>query len=112
MIQELIDFISSTIAGGIMGNAAYDGLKKVLGSNFEKLSSFIKNDEKEKFEGALEILLENKTLKAEILALKNGKLVDGSLNKITNSHVDVKLGKSGTMSKSINKVKNSTIKIK
>jgi len=112
MIQELIDFVFSSMAGGMIGNFAYDGLKKVLGSNFEKLSSFIKNDEKEKFEGALEILLENKTLKAEILALKNGKLIDGSLNKITNSHVDVKLGKSGTISNSINEVENSTIKIK
>ena len=81
-MQELIDFVSSTITGGVIGNAAYDGLKKVLGSNFEKLSSFIKNDEKEKFEGALELLLENETLKEKIEALKNGN----SITTINQTH--------------------------
>ena len=112
MIQELTAFVFQSMTGGIIGNAVYDGLKKVLGSNFEKLSSFIKNDEKEKFEGALELLLENETLRAEIEALKNGKSIDRSLNQIKNSHVDIKLGKSGTISDSINEVEDSIIKIK
>jgi len=112
MITELTDFVFSSIAGGVVGNAAYDGLKTILGSHFEKLSDYIQNKEIEKFKGALELLLEDETLKNQIEALKSGKVIDKSLNEIENSDVDIKLGKNGSICDSGNKIKDSTIKIR
>ena len=53
-MQEIIQFVSNLITEGV----AYDSLKVILGSSFNKLTSYLSNNEKEKFEGALEILLE------------------------------------------------------
>ncbi len=37
-MQEIIIFVSTAIAGGVVGNTTYDGLKVVLGSSFDRLS--------------------------------------------------------------------------
>ena len=73
-MQEIVQFVSTSIASGVVGNVAYDGLKVILGSSFDKLSSFLSNNQEKKFEGALEILLEqNKELKQQIIELQQGK---------------------------------------
>lgn len=75
-MQEIIQFVSTSIASGVVGSVAYDGLKAILGSSFDKLSSYLVNDEKAKFEGALEMLLEqNEELKQQIIELQKGNSV-------------------------------------
>mgnify|MGYP003543921895 CR=1 FL=1 len=71
-MQEIIQFVSNSITGGV----AYDSLKVILGSSFNKLTSYLSNNEKEKFEGALEILLEqNEEMKQQIIELQKGKSI-------------------------------------
>ena len=71
-MQEIIQFVSNLITEGV----AYDSLKVILGSSFNKLTSYLSNNEKEKFEGALEILLEqNEEMKQQIIELQKGKPV-------------------------------------
>jgi len=73
MSQELIGFVYSAIGGGV----AYDSIKKLLGNSYEVLKSYVKNEDKEKFEGALELLLtQNKELKVQIEDLKKGKTIN------------------------------------
>ena len=71
-MQEIIQFVSNLITEGV----AYDSLKVILGSSFNKLTSYLSNNEKEKFEGALEILLEqNEEIKQQIIKLQQGKSI-------------------------------------
>ena len=73
-MQELIQFVSTSIAGGAVGNFAYDGLKAILGSSFDRLSIYLSNNQIAKFEGALEILIEqNEELKKQIDQLQKGE---------------------------------------
>lgn len=81
-MQEVITFVSTAIAGGVVGNTTYDGLKIVLGSSFDKLSSYLSNNQEAKFEGALEMLLEqNEELKKQIIELQKGNslTIDNSI---------------------------------
>lgn len=71
-MQEIIQFVSNLITEGV----AYDSLKVILGSSFNKLTSYLSNNEKEKFEGALEILLaQNEEIKQQIIKLQQGKSI-------------------------------------
>ena len=71
-MQEIIQFVSNLITEGV----AYDSHKVILGSSFNKLTSYLSNNEKEKFEGALEILLEqNEEMKQQIIELQKGKSI-------------------------------------
>ncbi len=66
-MKEIIEFVSSSIVEGVVGDIVYNSLKAILGSSFDILSRYIKNNKNEKFEGALEMLLEqNSQLKEEI----------------------------------------------
>ena len=85
-MQELINFVSLSIVGGTIGNASYDGLKLILGNHFDKLLNYLKENKQEKFEGALEILLEeNSELREQIEQLKQGKKIN--IINITQSHL-------------------------
>ena len=57
-MQEIVEFVSGAMAGGVVGNTTHDALKAILGSSFDRLFSYLSNNEKAKFEGALEMLLE------------------------------------------------------
>ena len=94
-MQEIIQFVSNLITEGV----AYDSLKVILGSSFNKLTSYLSNNEKEKFEGALEILLEqNEEMKQQIIELQKGKSI-----------VNVKSIKIGGQSSGINVTGNNNI---
>ena len=94
-MQEIIQFVSNLITEGV----AYDSLKVILGSSFNKLTSYLSNNEKEKFEGALEILLEqNEEMKQQIIELQKGKSI-----------VNDKSIKIGGQSSSINVTSNNNI---
>ena len=111
-MQEIVQFVSTSIASGVVGSVAYDGLKVVLGSSFDKLSSYLSNNEKAKFEGALEILLENETLVKEIESLMEGKTIDNSFKGLKNSKVDADLGKGAKVTDSFKDNTNSPVKIR
>jgi hypothetical protein len=72
--MDLINFVQETIVSGVAGSAAYDGLKMILGKSYEKLSTYLKNNETSKFEAALDILFsENEELRKQIERLQKGE---------------------------------------
>ena len=84
-MQDIIQFVSTSIASGVVGSVAYDGLKAVLGSSFDRLSNYLSNNETVKFEVALEMLFEeNQELKKQIEQLQQEKEV--SITTITQTH--------------------------
>ena len=72
-MQEILEFAGKAILGKVAGDGVYDGLKSIFGSYFDKLSSYLKEGKKEKFEASLEMLLENEETKRKILDLLAGK---------------------------------------
>ncbi len=55
-MKEIIEFVSSSIVEGVVGDIVYDSLKAILGSSFDILSRYIKNNEDREFKGALKML--------------------------------------------------------
>ena len=47
-MQSLVTFVQEAIVGGVTGSVAYDGIKLVLGSSYDKLAKYLSNDETEK----------------------------------------------------------------
>jgi hypothetical protein len=75
-MQEIVQFVSGAMIGGVVGNTTYDGLKVILGSSFDMLANFLSNNENAEFKGALTILLaQNEELKQQIIDLQQGKSV-------------------------------------
>jgi hypothetical protein len=111
-MQEIMQFVSSSIASGIVGNVAYDGLKVILGSSFSKLSDYLSNNQKVKFECALEMLLEDETLVKKIEYLMEGKTIDDSFKRLENSEIEADLGKGAKVINSFKDNINSPIKIR
>lgn len=71
--SNIIEYVWSTIQSGVLGNAAYDGLKKVLGVTFGRLNQYAKEHKKDVFESALLAAIENnKVLLEEINNLRHG----------------------------------------
>ena len=76
-MKELIEFVSISLVTGVVGNVTYDELKTILGSSFNKLTNYLSNNEKAKFEGALEMLIEqNVNIKQEIEKLQKSKIIE------------------------------------
>jgi hypothetical protein len=75
METELIKFVATAMGTGVVGSATYEGVKLILETSFNKLSNFIKNKEIEKFNGALEMILENEKVKEALKELMNQKNV-------------------------------------
>ena len=112
-MQEIIEFVSVAMVGGVIGNTTHDGLKAILGSSFDRLSSYLSNNEKAKFEGALEMLLEqNKELKEQIIDLQQGKKINKSFVDIKKSKIDINLEDGGEATNSFKKIDESTIRIR
>ena len=111
-MQELVEFVSGAMVGGVAGNATYDGLKVILGSSFSRLSSYLSNNQEAKFEGALEMLLEDETLVKKIEELMDGKTIDDSFKGLKNSKVDADLGKGAKVTDSFKDNTNFPIKIR
>ena len=55
---DLVAFVWSAVASGVIGNATYDGIKLVLGEGFDRLSSYAEENKKSDFEIALHAILE------------------------------------------------------
>ena len=85
-VMALTTFAWSAIAGGVIGNAAYDGIKLVLGNGFGRLSSYAENGQREQFEVALQAILEtNDALRERLTQLASGGNVT---NTITTGNID------------------------
>ena len=74
-MQELIPFVALAMTSGPVGNATYDGLKMILGTQFNTLKNYIESNEQEKFEVALNILLENEELKDKLERFSKGESI-------------------------------------
>ncbi len=109
-MQEIIEFVGKAIVGKVAGNAVYDGLKTVFGSYFDKLSSYLKKGERDKFEASLEMLLENEETRVKILDLMSDKNIVNSIKDIKKSKVDI--DKDTKMSDSVIRVEDSEIRIR
>ena len=107
-MEEIVLFVSSALTGGV----AYDAVKVSLGSHYEKLSSYLSKGEDAKFEGALEILLEDKDLREKIEAIMDGKIIEDSFKNLKGSKVDAELGKGAKVTDSFKDNTNSPIKIR
>ena len=55
--MALIGFVWNAISGDVIGNAAYDGVKAILGKGFDRLASYAKENKKNDFKIALQALL-------------------------------------------------------
>jgi hypothetical protein len=109
-MQEIIVFVSTAIAGGVVGNTTYDGLKVILGSSFNMLSSYLSTNQEVKFEGALEMLLEDESVAEQIKSLMDGKEINKSFIDVKKSKLDIDLGQGGKATDSFKKIYDSTIK--
>ncbi|MDO5356115.1 MAG: hypothetical protein Q4E77_01290 [Conchiformibius sp.] len=82
---ELINWTWQAIASGMAGNAAYDGIKALLGNSFNRLEQHYTQQERTEFEQTLEILLENnRQLRQDLTALAQGK----NSRNISHIHMD------------------------
>jgi micrococcal nuclease len=52
--MALIGFVWNAISGNVIGNAAYDGVKAILGKGFNRLASYAKENKKNDFKIALQ----------------------------------------------------------
>lgn len=101
-MQELVQFVSGAMIGGVVGNTTYDGLKIILGSSFDMLVNFLSNNEKAEFKGALTMLLaQNEELKQQIIDLQQGKSVinDNSIKVGGNNSGNIVTGNNNTINK-------------
>ncbi|TQV61532.1 MAG: hypothetical protein FNT15_09570 [Sulfurovum sp.] len=102
MSLELINFVYDSIANSVHENGLYDGIKALLGVSFGQFLSYVKNDDKDKFqERFLELLESNEELKKELMALKvttgdnvhgdkitvNGEKNIGKIDSIVTLHI-------------------------
>lgn len=94
-IMELTNFAWSAIAGGVVGNAAYDGIKALTGTGFARLSGYTANNQQTEFEIALQAMLEtNEALRDSLTQLAmGGSVTIKNVNSGTiNARGDVQLG--------------------
>lgn len=72
--MDLMAFTWSAMASGVVGNAAYDGIKVILGNSFQRLADYVSHQQEAKFKETLEILLEsNDALRTQLTALATGE---------------------------------------
>ena len=80
-MTNLVAFVQESIVSGVAGGVAYDSLKTILGASFDKLDNYLKKNEEQKFEAALDMLLsENEELKKQIEELQRGKNIQNNTN--------------------------------
>ncbi|MFN3786089.1 MAG: hypothetical protein ACK4RS_04540 [Thiothrix sp.] len=85
-IMELTKFAWSAIAGGVVGNAAYDGIKALMGAGFARLSGYAANNQQAEFEIALQAMLEtNQALRDSLTQLAMGS--KGGISTITTGNI-------------------------
>ena len=66
-------FVWNAVTSGVIGNAAYDGIKATLGRGFDKLASYAREEKQSEFEIALLSILEtNEKIAQELSQLRDG----------------------------------------
>lgn len=95
-INEISDWLWEVVGGGVVGNAAYDGIKRLLGNSFAVLKKFSENNQYGSFNESIKDIKNNnpvlfKELKSyysnnsDKVLLKNvsagGDIIIGSGNK-------------------------------
>lgn len=106
---DIVNFVYQAVSGGVIGNAAYDAVKKVLGDKATLL--FNAKNQPDKFTEILESLIIDEKLKNDLLALSSEKHIMDSLIRNDDIEVTISLGTGGKLIGSINDNKNSKIKI-
>lgn len=87
-IMELTNFAWSAIAGGVVGNAAYDGIKALTGAGFTRLANYTSSDQRHEFNIALQAMLEsNQALRDSLTQLAMGGT--GDISSITTGNISV-----------------------
>lgn len=85
-ITTLTHFAWSAIASGVVGNAAYDGIKALTGVGFARLSGYAANQQHTEFEIALQAMLEtNQALRDSLTQLATGGT--GDISTITTGNI-------------------------
>lgn len=75
-LGALVTWAWPVVASGVAGNAAYDGVKALLGSRFGKYQAYAEQGKEEVFKEVLQDLLEtNEALTKQLMALANGDRV-------------------------------------
>jgi len=79
---NLIAFVWSAVVSGVAGNAAYDGIKTILGKGFDRLAYYAQEKKKSEFETALLSILEtNEKIKQQLSELNENSqlIIDGKI---------------------------------
>ena len=85
-LATLTDFAWNAMAGGVVGNATYDGIKALLGAGFARLSGYAANQQHTEFEIALQAMLEtNQALRDSLTQLATGGT--GDISSITTGNI-------------------------
>ena len=111
-MKEIIEFVYVSMMNGVIGNVSYDGLKIILGSSFDKIKLYLSNNQNEKLERELKILLEDEVIVEKIRNLMSNTIIDNSFQRLENSQIDIELGENITITNSFKDNINSTVKIK
>ncbi|MDK2042080.1 hypothetical protein [Aliarcobacter butzleri] len=111
-MKEIIEFVSVSIMNGVIGNTSYDLLKNILGTSFDNIKSYITNNQNEKFQCELNILLKDKAIVEKIRNLMNNTIIDNSFQGLENSQIDIELGENITIKNSFKDNVNSQVKIR
>jgi hypothetical protein len=77
----LTAFAWNAVSSGVIGNAAYDGMKQLLGNGFVRLAGYAENGQRESFETALQAILEtNDALRKGVAQLAaSGTITTGNI---------------------------------
>lgn len=67
-LSELVAWTWPVVASGVVGNAAYDGVKVLFGHKFDELQAYAEEDKEETFKAVLKTALDYNQAMAEQLA--------------------------------------------
>jgi hypothetical protein len=85
-VMALTSFAWDSISAGVMGSAAYEGIKALTGEGFSRLSGYRKNNQQAEFEIALQAMLEtNQALRDSLAQLARGGT--GDISSITTGNI-------------------------
>lgn len=101
-VKELMTWTYDTVTSGVTGNAAYDGIKYLMGATFALYQNYAKQGKADDFQMLFEAeLAKNKELQQQLEELKDGKQpnyqsISGSITtgNISNTGGDVQVGHS------------------
>ena len=87
-LSELVAWTWPVVAGGVVGNAAYDGVKALFESKFDELQAYAQEDKEETFKAVLTTVLDySPTIAEQLAALAAKHPHPVSTNTITNKIV-------------------------